>query len=51
MNEISETLDILYGDGIPMHGAKVDQDEAVRIVQDRYPYAGYPRCQASCRLS
>ncbi|VXC54394.1 conserved hypothetical protein [Pseudomonas sp. 8BK] len=41
MKELHEITDLLYGDGIPMSGSKVDQDEAVRIVRERYPYAEY----------
>lgn len=41
MNELNEITDLLYGDGIPMQGAKVTQDEAVRRVRERYPYAEY----------
>ena len=41
MNKLTETVDLLYGDGIFMPGAKVSQDEAVRIVRERYPYAEY----------
>lgn len=41
MKELHEITDLLYGDGISMPGAKVSQDEAVRIVRERYPYAEY----------
>ncbi|MGG2399862.1 hypothetical protein ACJRW5_23235 [Pseudomonas sp. SH1-B] len=41
MKELTETVDLLYGDGISMPGAKVCQDEAVSIVRERYPYAEY----------
>lgn len=41
MNKLTETVDLLYGDGIFMPGAKVSQDEAVRIVRERYPYTEY----------
>ncbi|MDH1869231.1 hypothetical protein N5D83_20835 [Pseudomonas chengduensis] len=41
MQELNETLDLLYGDGIPMPGAQVTQEEAARIVRERYPYAEY----------
>ncbi|MDH2201645.1 MULTISPECIES: DUF6957 family protein [Pseudomonadaceae] len=41
MKELHEITDLLYGDGIPMSGSKVGQDEAVRIVLERYPYAEY----------
>lgn len=41
MKELHEITDLLYGDGIPMPGAKVSQDEAVRVVRERYPYAEY----------
>ncbi|WP_454255735.1 DUF6957 family protein [Pseudomonas sp. Marseille-Q8238] len=41
MKELNETLDLLCSDGIPIPGAQVSQDEAVRIVRERYPYAEY----------
>ena len=41
MKEFHEIADLLYGDGIQMPGAKVSQEEAVRIVRDRHPYAEY----------
>lgn len=41
MKELHEITDLLYGDGIPMSGSKVGQDEAVRIVRERHPYAEY----------
>lgn len=41
MKGLHEITDLLYGDGIPMSGSKVGQDEAVRIVRERHPYAEY----------
>lgn len=41
MSKLEKTLDLLYGDGKPMPGAQVSQEEAVRIVRERYPYAEY----------
>lgn len=41
MKELHEITDQLYSEGIPMPGAKVSQDEAVRIARERYPYAEY----------
>lgn len=41
MQELNETLDLLYGDGIHMPGAQVTQEDAARIIQERYPYAEY----------
>jgi hypothetical protein len=41
MKELHEITDLLYGDGIQMPGAKVSQDEAVRIVRERHPYSEY----------
>lgn len=41
MKELNETLNLLYGDGIHMPGAQVSQEEAVRIVRERYPYTEY----------
>lgn len=41
MRELHEITDLLYGDGIPMSGSKVSQEEAVRIVRERHPYAEY----------
>ncbi len=41
MKELHEITDLLYGDGILMPGSKVGQDEAVRIVRERHPYAEY----------
>lgn len=41
MKELHEITDLLYGDSIPMPGAKVSQDEAVRIVRELHPYSEY----------
>ena len=41
MKELHEITDLLYGHGIPMPGSKVSQEEAVRIVRERHPYAEY----------
>lgn len=41
MAELQELTDLLFNTGIPMPGAKVAQDEAVRIVRERYPFAEY----------
>lgn len=41
MKELHEITDLLYGDGIQMLGAKVSQDEAVRIVRECHPYSEY----------
>lgn len=41
MKELHEITDLLYGDGIQMPGAKVSQDEAVRIARERHPYSEY----------
>jgi len=41
MRELHEITDLLYGDGIPMRGSEVSQEEAVRIVRERHPYAEY----------
>ncbi|UTH38025.1 hypothetical protein NLY39_07700 [Pseudomonas sp. KHPS1] len=41
MNELHEITDLLYGDGKPMPGAEVNQEEAIRIVRERHPYAEY----------
>lgn len=41
MTGLEEMTELLHGDGIPMPGAEVDQEEAVRIVRERYPYAEY----------
>lgn len=41
MAELHEITDLLFSAGAPMLGAKVEQDEAVRIVRKRYPYAEY----------
>lgn len=41
MRELHEITDLLYGDGIPMPGSEVSQEEAVRIVRERHPYAEY----------
>jgi hypothetical protein len=41
MKELHEMTDLLYGDGKPMPGSGVSQEEAVRIVRERYPYAEY----------
>lgn len=41
MRGLQEVIDLLHGDGMPMLGAKVDQEEAVRIVRRRFPYSEY----------
>lgn len=41
MHGLNEALDFLSCDGKPMPGAEVSQEEAVRIVRERYPYAEY----------
>lgn len=41
MEELNEITALLFSAGLPMPGAKVSQDEAVRIVRERYPYAEY----------
>lgn len=41
MNGLQEVTDLLYGEGIPMPGPVVTQEEAIRIVRERYPYAEY----------
>lgn len=41
MKELHEITELLYGDGKPMPGTRVSQEEAVRIVLERYPYAEY----------
>ncbi|WP_256672475.1 hypothetical protein [Pseudomonas sp. o96-267] len=41
MTGLEEVTELLHGDGIPMLGAQVSQEEAVRIVRERYPYAEY----------
>ncbi|WP_373386578.1 hypothetical protein [Pseudomonas alcaligenes] len=41
MEKLNEITALLFSAGLPMPGAKVSQDEAVRIVRERYPYAEY----------
>lgn len=41
MKELHEITDLLCSDGVPMPGAEVNQEEAVRIVRERHPYAEY----------
>lgn len=41
MQQLDEVTELLFSSGSPMPGAKVSQDEAVRIVRERYPYAEY----------
>lgn len=41
MEKLNEITALLFSAGLPMSGAKVSQDEAVRIVRERYPYAEY----------
>ncbi|MDI3605553.1 hypothetical protein QK363_03765 [Pseudomonas aeruginosa] len=41
MKELHEITDLLYSDGKPMPGSRFSQDEAVRIVRERHPYAEY----------
>ncbi len=50
MNELHEITDLLYGDGVQMPGAKVSQEEAVRIVRERHPYAEYCLVSKWCWL-
>lgn len=41
MKQLNEVTDLLFSAGIPMPGAQVSQDEALRIVRERYPYHEY----------
>jgi len=41
MKQLNEVAELLVGPGSPMPGAQVSQDEAVRIVRERYPYSEY----------
>lgn len=41
MEKSNEITALLFSAGLPMSGAKVSQDEAVKIVRERYPYAEY----------
>lgn len=41
MTGLEEVTELLHGDGIPMPGAQVSQEEAVSIVRERHPYAEY----------
>ncbi len=41
MEKLNEITALLFSAGLPMSGAKVSPDEAVRIVRERYPYAEY----------
>ncbi|APU32354.1 hypothetical protein UYA_22445 [Ectopseudomonas alcaliphila JAB1] len=41
MEKLNEITALLFSAGLPMSGAKVSQDEAVKIVRERYPYAEY----------
>lgn len=41
MKQLNEVAELLFSPGSPMPGAKVSQEEAVRIVRERHPYAEY----------
>lgn len=41
MKQLNEVTDLLFSAGIPMPGVQVSQDEALRIVRERYPYHEY----------
>lgn len=41
MAELQELTDLLFSTGIPMPGSMVDQEEAIRIVRERFPYSEY----------
>lgn len=41
MKQLNEVAELLSSTGILMPGAQVSQDEAVRIVRERYPFAEY----------
>ncbi|WP_289239943.1 DUF6957 family protein [Pseudomonas sp. FEMGT703P] len=41
MKQLNEVIDLLFSAGIPIPGAKVSQEEAVRIVREHHPYAEY----------
>lgn len=41
MDELKEVADLLYSAGIPMPGSEINQEEAVRIVRERFPYSEY----------
>ena len=41
MSELQEITDLLYGDGVPMPGSKVTEEEDLRIVRERFRYPDY----------
>lgn len=41
MSELQEITDLLYSDGVPMPGSKVTEEEAVKIVRERFRYPDY----------
>lgn len=41
MKQLNEVAELLSSTGVLMPGAQVSQDEAVRIVRERYPFAEY----------
>ena len=41
MKQLNEVAELLSSTGILMPGAQVSQEEAVRIVRERHPYAEY----------
>lgn len=43
MDELKEVTDLLYSTGVPMQGSEINQEEAVRIVRERFPHSEY--CQ------
>ncbi|MED5493759.1 hypothetical protein ULG90_14510 [Halopseudomonas pachastrellae] len=41
MKQLNEVADLFFSAGIPMPGVQVSQDEALRLVRERYPYCEY----------
>ena len=41
MATLQQAADLIYGEGTPMSGVEVPQDEAVRITRKHFPYFEY----------
>ena len=40
-SDLQEVADLLYGEGMPMPGVEMAQEEAIRIVRERFPNSEY----------
>lgn len=41
MSVVQQAADLIYGDGIPMPGLEIPQDEAIQVTRKHFPYFDY----------